>query len=263
MPVNTGLLLLLLFGMLLAGCMPIEPAGSPCPATKPVGRNLPALTKTPATGMDEPTESRPDSVRAAIYAGTGTWDESITAVESMFQWMGAKTERLGAYSINEGDFDDFDILLIPGGDMYQYDQDITSQGDENIREFIRSGGCYIGICGGAFFASQEVIWRGEKLLMSPLELFPGNAEGPINEIVPFPDYRMTTVEILALDHPITQSSPDTMLMLYYWGPVLVPQEGMDVSLIGKYRGVETPMIVAFDYGVGRVFLVGTPWNRGG
>jgi len=193
----------------------------------------------------------------ALYSDQGCWSESVQAAEKMFRWMGYTVELVDADYINNQQMDDFSILCIPGGDMYQYAQDISSGGKEKIRGFIRNGRGYIGICGGAYFASEKVIWKGNQLPMTPLGVFPGTAEGPSNEIVAYPDYGMCQVSIVDSAHPITQSEPDIAWMLYYWGPTLVPSKDAEVAVLGKYDSGNQPAMLAFDYGLGRVFLVGT------
>jgi hypothetical protein len=46
-------------------------------------------------------------------------------------------------------------------------------------------------------------------------------------------------------------------MLYYWGPALEPNSDAKVSVLGRYGKAGAVAMVAFDYGLGRVFLVGT------
>ena len=122
---------------------------------------------------------------------------------------------IDANYVNNASLDGFGILCVPGGDMYRYAQDISSVGKEKIRNFVRKGGGYIGICGGAYFASEKVFWQGNQLSMEPLGLFQGVAKGPINEIVPHPNYAMCRIDIADTTHPVTQSEPDSAWILYY------------------------------------------------
>jgi len=193
----------------------------------------------------------------ALYSDQGTDEDCVQATQNMFKWMGYTVELVKANYINNKGLDNFSILCVPGGDMYQYSQDISSGGKEHIKNFIRNGGGYIGICGGAYFAGEKVIWQGNQLPMTPLEIFPGTTKGPIDKIVPYPDFGMCKVNIVGSTHPITQSEPDSAWMLYYWGPMLLPNVGADVDILGEYEIGKQPMMVAFDYGLGRVFLIGT------
>lgn len=201
---------------------------------------------------------KPDkSVTVALYSGQGADEDCIKACQSMFQWMGYTVELVKANDVNKG-LDNFSIVCVPGGDMYQYSQDISSGGKDHIRNFISDGGAYIGICGGAYFAGEKVIWQGTQLPMTPLGIFPGTTKGPIDEIIPYPNYGMCKVNIVDPTHAITQSGPDSLWILYYWGPVLIPNNDAKVDILGRYDGEEKePAIIAFDYGDGRVFLIGT------
>ena len=192
----------------------------------------------------------------ALYSDKGAWDQSVIALENMFQWMGMSTTLIDADFINNNYLGGFKIICFPGGDMYQYSQDISEAGKEKIRSFIRNGGGYIGICGGAYFASETVIWQGNQLSMTPLSLFQGSAEGTIDSIVPYPQRGMCQVNIVDTVHAITHSISTPQWILYYWGPVLRP-ETSEVTTLGKYNAVNQPAILAFEYGKGRVFITGT------
>ena len=198
----------------------------------------------------------PQQVDLAIYAGRGTWDESVQAAKKMFEWMNYTVENISAQQINNG-LANFRILCIPGGSMYDYAQDISSEGKENIRSFVHNGGGYIGICGGAYFAAERIFWRGSQLAMMPLGLFAGAAIGPINEIMPYPDYAMCRVNIVNHTHSITQSEENSQMMLYYWGPALTPNADANVTILGNYNEGNQTAMLAFEYSLGRVFLIGT------
>jgi len=198
----------------------------------------------------------PRQVDIAIYAGQGTWDESVQAAKKMFEWMNYTVENLSAQQINNG-LENFRILCIPGGNMYDYAQDISSEGKENIRSFVHDGGGYIGICGGAYFASEKVYWQGSKLPMTPLRLFSGTATGSISEIMDYPKYTMCKVNLMNAEHPITKSGRNFEWVLYYWGPALIPNANANVTVLGNYdKGNQTAMLT-FEYGYGKVFLIGT------
>jgi glutamine amidotransferase-like uncharacterized protein len=193
----------------------------------------------------------------AIYSDQGAWEESVQAGQKMFEWMGYTVAIIDADYINSQSLDKFRILYIPGGDMYQYAQDISSTGKEKIREFVANGGGYIGICGGAYFASEKVIWRGQELSMTPLGLFSGTTDGPKDVIVPYPEYDMSKINIENNTHPITQSEPDSVWILYYWGPILLPDHDANVTVLGRYDVGNYIAMLAFEYGRGRVFIIGT------
>ncbi len=65
---------------------------------------------------------------------------------------------------------------------------------------------------------------------------------------------------------MTTETEITQIKFYYkvpsdsltWGPVLIPDKTDSVTILGRYeKGKKEPAILAFDYGLGRVFIIGT------
>lgn len=200
-------------------------------------------------------ESVDKTVDVALYSDKGCWDNSVTAAQKMYEWMGLSVELVNSEYINDNSLSDFKIISFPGGDMYQYSQDISTNGKEMIKEFIKTGGGYIGLCGGAYFACENVIWQGNQLNMESLGIIPAVSEGPFDEIVPYPEYGMCEVVISDTSHYITKTISDTLQILYYWGPVLKPNNP-NVSVLAEYTAINQPAILASTYGRGKVFITG-------
>ncbi len=193
----------------------------------------------------------------ALYSDNGADEGCILATTKMFEWMGYEVTLVKADSINNSNLNRFNIICFPGGDMYQYALDISSEGMEKIRNFIHNGGGYIGICGGAYFTGEKVFWQGNQLLMNSLAIFPGITRGPIDEIAPFPHCKMCKTNIVNNSHPITQTEPDTTWICYCYGPMFLPNESAEIEILGRYDIGGQPSIAAFEYGIGRVFIIGT------
>jgi glutamine amidotransferase-like uncharacterized protein len=212
---------------------------------------------TPEDLITESADTLSESLKIALYSDSGASETSVRALEAMFLWMNHTVILVDADHINNNGLSGFSVLCMPGGDMYQYSRSISLRGKENIRVFIRRGGGYIGVCGGAYFASERVVWQGRQLPMTPLRIFPGEAEGPSNDIAPYPNYTVCRCNIVDHSHPITESEPESVWILYCWGPVLKPRADSGVTILGRYEGIDQPSIVVFGYGDGRVFLIGT------
>lgn len=195
--------------------------------------------------------------KIALYSGSGTGDGCVLATTKMFEWMDLQVTQINADSINNSSLEKFDLICFPGGNMFQYSQDISSGGMNKIRNFINNGGCYIGICGGSYFAGKQVIWQGNQLPMNSLEIFPGTTQGPVDEIAPCPDCVMCKVNIVNNSHPITQTEPDSAWIQYCYGPIFLPDENAEIDILGRYEIGDQPAIAAFEYGNGRVFIIGT------
>lgn len=75
------------------------------------------------------------------------------------------------------------MIVFPGGADLPYDQDLGEFGCDKIRNFVKTGGVYLGICAGAYFAGNFLDFaRGTNLEISgvrKLALFQGTTLGPV------------------------------------------------------------------------------------
>jgi glutamine amidotransferase-like uncharacterized protein len=193
-------------------------------------------------------------LNVAIFAGRRVWYEGKTACLNMFKWMNLSVAFVYADDIRNGSLSDFDLLCMPGGWAYSFYEDLQEDGASKILDFVRSGGAYLGICAGAFYTCDYIIWEGIRYDY-PIGLFPGYGVGPLDEI-PWPNYNMTRIDIVNHTHPITLSEPAYEHILYYGGPELHSYEGTEVTILATYDVSSQPAIVVFEYGAGRVFLCG-------
>jgi glutamine amidotransferase-like uncharacterized protein len=198
-------------------------------------------------------EGRP---KVALYNDAGVWGSGLLCLRYMFKSMNASVTFVTASDIKNGILKDFDLLVIPGGsDADLYNSSLGVDGASEIRDFVSNGGAFIGICAGAYFACDYIVWEGTRYSY-PMGLFPGHGDGPIDEIAPWPNSSMTNISIVNHTHPITKSLPDYMWILYYGGPEFYPYAGANVTILGRYQVNGEAAIVACQYGLGRVFLSG-------
>ena len=197
----------------------------------------------------------------AIYTGSGTWEHSITAFEKFLDWKNLTYEEISAWDINHNDLRPYYRgIFIPGGWAYNYKKSISSTGDQNIRDFINAGGAYIGMSAGAYYACDNVRWEGEDYPYF-LNLFHGDCIGPIDEIAPWPEYVMTTMSINQA-HEANVYEPATEDVLYYGEPYFIPYTGQEMQTFASWNVPANPSadgqpgIIGFNYGFGRVLLVG-------
>ena len=221
-------------------------------------------------GAQEPSVEDTDlsNVDVAYYNGEGAWGITETILSNMTKWMGCSFATVRGQDIQDGCLDDYDVLMWPGGHYPAYWDEVGIEGKAEIQEFVSEGGGYLGICAGAYYAADYMVWMDDNSFPPPdykvegdelnLDLFPGVAWGPIFEIAdrPEPGWAMTEINIVDQNHPITESMPNPMTMFYYGGPYLDPYDDASVSILGEYNVTGTAAIVACEYGKGRVFLIG-------
>ncbi len=194
----------------------------------------------------------------AIYTdnGVGTWPDGITAFEQFLNWKGISYQEITALDVNNVSLkDDYQVIYFPGGFAWYYKAAIDSAGIEHIRELVSSGGGYIGMCAGAYFASDSVEWEEDGKIDYPLDLFDGVAKGAIDAIAPWDDYTMTGLR-MDTTNVINRYEPPEETMLYYGGPVFKPHSGVQVDTVATWSSYfDSLAIINFTYGAGRVLLI--------
>jgi len=190
--------------------------------------------------------------RVAIYADRGVWDDGKIALIQMFRYYNEQVDTISASQINSSPISSYDVLVVPGGWAVNYRRSLTSAGLQNIRNFVSEGGVYVGICAGAYFAADSIIWNG-RTYDYPLDLFQGYAIGAIDSIVSWPGYAMTHVTLN--DSWRAPSLDSTQYVLYYGGPYF-ESYGTFFDTAGMYNRINQPGIIVFTYGNGKVILSG-------
>lgn len=204
--------------------------------------------------------------KVAVYNSTGAWQNSVIMIQNMLEWIGCISVNVSAQDIQAGCLEEFDILIWPGGDYVSY-WGMGLEGKAAVQKFISNGGGYLGICAGAYYAADYMVWMDDGNYPPPdykvegdelnLDLFEGVAWGPIFDLAARPpSYAMVQVN-LNPNNVITRDLPETMMILYYGGPYLVPYDdtNSNVTILGTYDLTGQNAIVSTTYGDGRVFLV--------
>jgi len=190
-----------------------------------------------------------------IYSDEGTWEDGIVALEHFLDWKGYSVSRVFADEINSNSgFLDADILIIPGGYAYDYSLKINHIGNVNIHNFVNNGGAYLGICAGAYYASDSIVWEGEQYPY-PLNLFSGISIGSIHSIIPWDNYTMTSIGVNK-NNSINEFQPNSYSTLYFGGPFF-QSSTIDFDTIATWSDYyNLPAAINFGYGKGRVALIG-------
>ena len=200
------------------------------------------------------TSSECDISRAkiAIYNGTGVWNSGLEAIKLYLSSRHIDFVVVNASTIKERGLYGYNVLIIPGGWAYDYYKQLGSNGEAAIREFVRHGGGYLGVCAGAYFAAKAIVWEANIYHYSL-----GIAD--VLAIGPKPNYPWPTQAYIAINMTsigIENGLNATYKALYYGGPEFKPLDNDTVTVVAVYGDSGNPAIILTRYGEGRVALTG-------
>lgn len=208
-------------------------------------------------------------VRVAIFHTQIPGLEPTAGVGEVFQpgddcvW-----ESVGPVEIAAGALDQFDVVIFPGGSGQQQAAQLRPQGRRAVQAFVRAGGGYVGICGGAFLATANYNW---SLGLINAKTITGQLHAPDGARIDLASYGAGTVDIefTPAGRQVFSEVPQRVAVEFAGGPILSPAcvTGLPayVSLAGFRTEVwkhslqkgtmrDTPAIVAGRFGSGRVII---------
>lgn len=186
---------------------------------------------------------------------------SATAVDVAEKFLGSingiRFRTFSTSDVKNNKIDDLDIVFFTGGSGSRQGESLGESGREKIKEFVKNGGGYIGICAGSYLALQ-----GEDEF-NKLRIVAGkNAT----------DYWKRGNKDVLIEAD-TKRGPIKFKMHYENGPIFAPVYVKDMNefvplgiyleetwstVNGTNQGemIGTPVIAASNYGKGRVLLFG-------
>ena len=197
-----------------------------------------------------------------IYAGSGVDSSCLINTELLFQNLGYNVKRIKPSNIIIDNWEKTaDILVIPGGEDEYYQKDLGEIGCEKIKDFVKNGGKYIGICAGAYFGAKNVEFaKGtdmEVIGKRSLGFFNGTAIGPILKPYSYED------ESGACAAKIVLSDSKELYIYYNGGCAFSPEPTEDnVEVIGRYAEKENlPAILRCKIEKGEAILSGVHFEQ--
>jgi glutamine amidotransferase-like uncharacterized protein len=186
-----------------------------------------------------------------LFTGDGTSPNDVAAIESLL-----KDNHLNYATANSAQLDGMEesqlkqhrLLIVPGGNFIDMSNGLASNTTTNLRNAVRNGLNYLGICAGAFLAGDSG---------------PGYNGLNLTSGVRFKFYSIENDGIRKAVVPISVAEGPTLE--HYWedGPELTGWG----AIVGRYPD-GTPAIVQGTYGNGSVILTGfhpeapANWRRG-
>ena len=130
-----------------------KPQISEVPSSKPITTTLTAemaqLVKSMAVSS---ARSDADQLRVAVFA-MKNGDPPDTFVKLLQSKLRCKPAIVTAEEIRTGALKNFDVVLFPGGGGTRQANGLQQEGQQAVRQFVKEGGGFVGVCAGAFLAS--------------------------------------------------------------------------------------------------------------
>jgi biotin--protein ligase len=146
------------------------------------------------------------------------------------------------------------VLVLPGGRASAYNQALAGPANAQIKEYVQSGGSYLGLCAGGYYAAQRVEFAvgepGIEVVGSrPLGFFPGVCHGPL-----LPNFSYVTQWGTAA----VRLQPQGAAVYYHGGGAFLEAQRYDtVEVMARYSlPPYGAAIVACQVGLGVAVLTG-------
>ena len=163
------------------------------------------------------------------------------------------------------------LIIIPGGAGQAIYKQLGEQGNQKIRNYVKSGGRYLGICAGAYYGAQETkfeIGRGKPYEINSdtnaaLRLYPGIAQGVAYGVGAFIYQSEAGARIAKLS--VSKESKANIAVYFNGGCYFVDTENTpSTKVIAHYADLnkQPAAIVQCQYGNGMAILSGVHFEYG-
>jgi glutamine amidotransferase-like uncharacterized protein len=141
------------------------------------------------------------------------------------------TKRVSADEIRLGMLNSFDVVVQAGGSGSKQAKTLEESGVDSIRQFVKRGGGYLGICAGAYLSTVEYTWSLGILNANVIDREHWNRGGGIIRI------RLT-----AAGREFFGMSDDTISLNYNQGPLLAQADKPDLPAYEELAVFETEIV---------------------
>lgn len=169
--------------------------------------------------------------------------------------------------INRNELNDMVLgFVMPGGAGTPYRRKLETLGNDKIREFVRNGGIYYGICAGAYYACRQTIFEKDipelKIISEcGLNLIEGKAVGTLHKELGINPYAKNAASAAAVE--LIWQDNEKHLAYYHGGPYF-DIDNAETEILAVYNLPQKyPAVIARNFGQGRVVVSGVHFEDSG
>lgn len=176
---------------------------------------LPAEEQKPKAA-DGP--KRAGKIAIGVYLDKGAGPSVNDLLRTLGKFDQVAVTKLTAEQIRSGGLAGLDILMHPGGSGGEQGRNLDEPGREQIRNFVREGGGYIGICAGAYLASAHYPWSLNLLDAKVLDTKHWNrGNGTVD------------IELTRMGREVLRTTQQQLPIHYAQGPLLAPANRPEIE----------------------------------
>lgn len=191
-----------------------------------------------------------------IYGDEGTSNDSVAALEQYF------SSRFPTRCVTARDLQDPQwitstrLFVMPGGRSLPFYASLGEKGNQQIMDFVSQGGCYLGLCAGAYYAAEKTLFALdsplELQLQGPLNFFKGNAVGPVFAADYFAYQSELGARVVSVDYQ------HTIYPVYFNGGCYFEFTASceNTKVLATYADNQLPAIIQSRVGLGKAILSG-------
>lgn len=218
-------------------------------------RTAPALFVVALLAVLRPAGAQPPAAApVALFVDAGVGGKGPDMFEETAKAGGDLTvTRITAADVRAGKLRGYRVAVFPGGSGSGQAKALDTTGRDEVKQFVKDGGCYVGICAGCYLASTGYTWSLDLLpakVIDRANWLRGTGPVKLEFTAAGRDWLKTTEPFATCKYangPILEPLPDAtekLISLAYFREELVPAGGRPGVM------VNTPAAVAARYGKG-------------
>ena len=195
--------------------------------------------------------------RVAIFSDAGTNHLLNRNIVKLLESGGTRCLVMDRSRISSKQLTGIESYIVPGGYSTFQNAATGDTGLAAIRQFVESGGRYLGICAGAYMATRDVFWE-EEHFPYPLDLYDGTAEGALDDVAAWPGDAGVSLKLTEAGRLRGLEAEAEGEFYYKGGPRF--HGGTNFTVLARYQD-GSAAIITRPFGNGEVVLNGIHYER--